>query len=308
MEVKYGVRSIPSIEYCRVSRASEILGCSVEDIIYWAGEGKIKLCVKLYDAKGKILVPAIPDPKRLLLFFIEMMNVTNLKEFIHDGNEYVRGYPLIDIFPEKLFYPETEDQITDFANDIFQGDGFSVSVDGLWELESDLFSFYDVDNPPIIGGVSEKMTMAAKIFEALGVDLDESKISLMKNSSFKANPADSEDEIGDYVFMAGIQPQKITLSINNLFITKSQMSSIYENLLNNSIKNAMGLNSRPIKVTVKQSVFTVALLKELGIKDNELKGSITKLRQRISNLAPSAPVPDDDKSLIDWLRKGGVDR
>ncbi|CAI1918268.1 hypothetical protein [Serratia marcescens] len=308
MESNRGLRNIPSVDYCRVSRASEVLGCSVEDIIYWAGERKIKLCVKLYDAKGKLLIPALQEPAKILMFLIEMMNVSKIDDFIQKGNEYIVAHPLISIFPARLFYPDGEEQITEFANDVFHGDGFPVSVDGLWELDSNLFSFYDFDKPPLIGGVSEEMQMAAKTIEVLGLDVDLSKILIIKNTSFKANPADTEGEIGDYVFMADVQSEPITLSVSNLYITKSQILYIYENLLSGSIKEITGVNNKTIKVTVKQSAFTVALMKELGVTESDLQGSITDLRKKLVRLAPSAPVPDDDKSLIDWLRKGGVDR
>ncbi|MDW3571445.1 hypothetical protein N4235_11060 [Enterobacter asburiae] len=307
MENHRGLKNIPSLDYCRIARASEILGCSIDDIIYWAGEGKIRLCVKLYDAKGKLLIPAISDPEKTILFLLDLMNTQKVDDFIHDGNAYIKGYPLINIFPEKLFFPENEDDLTDFAMQVFKGDGFPVSVDGLWELEANHFPFYDFDNPPVIGGISEEMQMASKVIELLGMDIEPNKLLIIKNTSFKANPADTDGEIGDYVFMAGVQARPISLSINNLYITKKYIADIHDNLMISSISHING-ERKPTKVTAKQSTFTVALMKKVGITDDDLKGSITELRRKLVRLIPEAPVPDDDKSLIDWLRKGGVDR
>ncbi|KAE9627734.1 hypothetical protein [Aeromonas veronii] len=61
------------------------------------------------------------------------------------------------------------------------------------------------------------------------------------------------------------------------------------------------------KVTKKQAKFIVALLKSCGIEESVLKGSITVLRQKLARL-PYPPEVPDDKSLIKWLREGGVNR
>jgi len=307
MENNRSMRNIPSVDYCRITRASEILGCSAEDIIYWAGDGKIRLCAKLYDVKGKLFIPAIEDPEKTLLFLIELMNAPKLNDFIKKGNDYVKAHPLISIFPEESISPENQDAISEFAMSVFKGDGFPVSVDGLWELDANIFSFYDFDTPPIIGGVSEEMQTIAKLIEILGVDIELNKVSLIKDSSFKANPADTEGDLGDYFLIAGVQSKPIVLSIDNLYITKKQIAYIHDNLMINSLSQING-EVKATKVTAKQSAFTVALMKKVGISDEELTGSITELRRKLVRLAPDAPVPDDDKSLIDWLRKGGVNR
>lgn len=237
----------------------------MEDIIYWAGENKIKLCMKLYDAKGKLLIPAISDSAKILMFLLEMMNAVKVGDFIQRGNEYIKPHPLIGIFPERSFCVDTEEQLAEFANTVFHGGGFPVSVDGLWELESSLFPYYDFDNPPLIGGVSEEMQMAAKIFEVLGMDVDPNAMLMIKSTSFKANPADSEGELGDYLFMADIQSKPIKLTLNNLYITRSQILNIYEHLLGDSMQKAISASHKPAKITVKQSTFAVALMKELGL-------------------------------------------
>jgi hypothetical protein len=45
-------------------------------------------------------------------------------------------------------------------------------------------------------------------------------------------------------------------------------------------------------------------LKAIGLTDSDLKGSITQLRNKANNKGEELPLPDDDKTLIDWLRKG----
>ena len=46
----------------------------------------------------------------------------------------------------------------------------------------------------------------------------------------------------------------------------------------------------------------------LGLTDSDLKGSIQQLRTKATNKVEGLPLPDDDKTLIDWLRKGGIER
>ena len=65
---------------------------------------------------------------------------------------------------------------------------------------------------------------------------------------------------------------------------------------------------KPVKTTEKQMRLIVALLKRIGLTDSDLKGSITQLRNKANNKGEELPLPDDDKTLIDWLRKGGVNR
>ena len=65
---------------------------------------------------------------------------------------------------------------------------------------------------------------------------------------------------------------------------------------------------KPVKITEKQTRLIVALLKRIGLTDSDLKGSITQLRNKANNKGEELPLPDDDKTLIDWLRKGGIKR
>ena len=65
---------------------------------------------------------------------------------------------------------------------------------------------------------------------------------------------------------------------------------------------------KPLKTTEKQMRLIVALLKSIGLTDSDLKGSIQQLRAKANNRVEGLPLPDDDKTLIDWLRKGGINR
>ena len=64
-------KKVPTLEYCKITRAAELLDCSVDDLLYWAEERKIKICIKVQDLKGMLVVPAISEPEQLLMFLCD---------------------------------------------------------------------------------------------------------------------------------------------------------------------------------------------------------------------------------------------
>lgn len=63
--------------------------------------------------------------------------------------------------------------------------------------------------------------------------------------------------------------------------------------------------TRSTNVTAKQCRFIVELLRVHGLTDEDFKGSIPQLRQKIARLK-IAETYGDDKTLTDWLVKAGV--
>ena len=104
------------------------------------------------------------------------------------------------------------------------------------------------------------------------------------------------------------QEKPISLSLDNLYVTKTQIKNIISNLMIPFDDMINKDNSKKTNTTKKQSEFTVGILKEIGFTNSDLRGSISELRKKIARKLPTVSVPADDKSLIDWLRKGGIDR
>jgi hypothetical protein len=48
-----------NIRVLQDNKISELLDCSVDDLLVWAEERKIKICIKVQDLKGMLVVPAI---------------------------------------------------------------------------------------------------------------------------------------------------------------------------------------------------------------------------------------------------------
>jgi hypothetical protein len=65
---------------------------------------------------------------------------------------------------------------------------------------------------------------------------------------------------------------------------------------------------KPVRTTAKQAELIVALLKGIGLTDDDLVGSVSQLRAKANNKVNGLPFPDDDKPLIEWLRRGGISR
>jgi hypothetical protein len=62
---------------------------------------------------------------------------------------------------------------------------------------------------------------------------------------------------------------------------------------------------KPVRTTAKQAELIVALLRGIGLTDDDLAGSVSQFRNKASNKVSDLPFPDDDKALVEWLRRGG---
>ncbi|EJQ8995076.1 hypothetical protein NYF53_003075 [Salmonella enterica] len=50
------IKKIPQLDYCRLERASKLIGCETEDLLQWALTGAIEICVLLYNAVSSLSV------------------------------------------------------------------------------------------------------------------------------------------------------------------------------------------------------------------------------------------------------------
>lgn len=291
------------LEYCRISRAASLLNCSTEDIIHWAQQGIIELCVRVYDIRGDLLTPTL-DSDEALEFLVSFMMSENQYEFISKGNKYTGENPLISVFLNKNFDIKDEEERNSFVNLLMQKKGYPVTIDGLWAFDGKLLEYYDFETPPVLGSkFSEEFNIGVKLFEFLDFDISPTTSKMMSEISFKLESPDSDGGAPFWV-MVSLLDKPILLEEKNIYITKKQIEKIYSKI------SGLEDNNPVIKknVTAKQSAFTISLLKDLGLTDDDLKGSITKLRKKVARLSPTSVLPEDDKSIIDWLRKGGVDR
>lgn len=101
---------------------------------------------------------------------------------------------------------------------------------------------------------------------------------------------EDEDEYGAPIFVS--MPEQV--------IIKDDVQKIYALVQGVKIEQARATN-----VTAKQCRFIVESLRAHGLTDEDFKGSIPQLRQKIARLK-IAETYGDDKTLTDWLVKAGV--
>lgn len=302
---------IAELKYCKIERAAELLNCQIEDILHWAHTKKIQLCIRVYDLPCKLLFPsiALSETCDVLSFLVSLIKAEKPNEIIES---YFPLYDnsLISIYPAVVFDFHCDSDIKKVDDILETQGGYPFRVDGLWVVDSSYFGYeYLIDSPPVIGSsLSEDYIMMAKALDALNISAPPSAKEIFLNTSFSLYSPDGDDW-GDFKAMVGILERPIPLTINNLFLTKKQIEKIYLSSVRGGWDDEnYESDTKKVRVTAKQSTFTVSLMKKLGFSDSDLTGSITSLRMKIARIIPDAQVPDDDKSLIEWLRKGGVKR
>ncbi|CAK9884223.1 MAG: hypothetical protein XXXJIFNMEKO3_00605 [Candidatus Erwinia impunctatus] len=295
------------LDFCRISRAAQLLQCDPEDIIHWASNNHIQLCIKACNIHCDLLIPSLgADEKNL--FIVEMMLSNKQNEFISKGSKYIKPNPLVSIYLDKIFDLSEEAEIEKFSSLMMEGRGYPVAIDGLWGIDNRLFDNYDINTPPALGDqISPEYSMAIKALEVLSFQIPDSTSNLISNSSFILKSPDDDDIFPDFIAMVGVMDKPNNLNLENIYITKKQIDKIHYAISAGGWENNSAEELKP-KITKKQSSVTVALFRKIGITDADMGGSITELRRKVSRLAPEVILPDDDKSIIEWLKKGGINR
>ncbi|MGY9520967.1 hypothetical protein ACTM6F_06120 [Citrobacter freundii] len=312
IESVWKAKGIAELKYCKVERAAEILQCKLEDIFHWAYTGKIQICIKVHDLPCKLLFPSLAYSQHhdLLMFLVKYMAAERPSEVIKEYHPDSYANSLVSVYPETVFDFHDENDVIKIAEILSEASGYPFRIDGLWVVDSSYFcEDYLFSEPPVLGKfVSNDFLMMAKMVDVLEMDMPSSSKDLFLTTSFSLKSPDHIDE-EDFKAMVGVLDSPITLSVKNLYLTKGQIENIYQAGANGSWNiDSLDNDEKKVRITTKQSTFTVALMRKLGFSDNDLQGSITSLRNKIAREIPDAIVPDDDKSMIEWLKKGGVRR
>ncbi|XPP73226.1 hypothetical protein ACN2AS_24225 [Serratia liquefaciens] len=295
---------IPALEYCSLRRAATLLGCEADDLLHWAEVGAIELCLKFDGFRATLRMPLASkaDPegwiKNIAPHFAEITYLSELSGFWFDG--------------EHMADPESGE----------------AKVKYYFEYEEQPF----LKRPIVyIYGV-----WAILPYALIGViaNLIADKNHVFNDTNFIVKPADDESTpdslitstpMSEHLYEKYLRKedteQLFTITMDDLLISRKQIDKIHNSIgsripsiISGDVENfkmdhkGRTLNSN-IRTTAKQSDYIVGLLKSLGIKDNELTGSITELRAKIARASRNHSLPDiDDNTLIDWLRRAGVNR
>lgn len=300
--------NIPALEFCTVPRAAELLGCHINDLIHFYQIGAIEMCLPLHNFEA-------------VLFTTELWE---------EGNEWEIEYPpnLMTQYKNKsplsLFMPKAEIDMSPSATKrvkrVYQHEDIPglkkpiLFLSGLWALR--------------IGLLSQRFFSALKNNEEVALtDFDisfkEADITLEIKDFGNPDCIIIAHPVTEHLYSSGLLNQAevkpiASISVNDLLITRTQIERMSESvgkIIPNFING--GVNQPPstemkvekqVRTTAKQSELIVALLKAIGLTESDLTGSVPLLKKKADSKAHNLPFPDDDKSLIEWLQKGGVTR
>lgn len=296
---------IPPMEYFTLDRAASILQCDTDDLLHYGVIGAIPLCVMMrYFCSALVFVGGqdIQDP-------IEFYNEHKVNSsFLFRDSNYVSHF--------NSTLTEHDAYKTDSGLILFRG-----LANGLWclgrsEIESLLYS-------------KRARVIDTTIFRPFGWDTFRDKTGLscqiisdryFNQSWLPTLNRQLAESIGFQLSESRKPALNETLTISDLFIARDTILKLKDaidtgepikSMINGGVvplpPTEMNVG-KPVKTTEKQMRLIVALLKSIGLTDSDLKGSIQQLRAKTNNKVEGLPLPDDDKTLIDWLRKGGIER
>lgn len=301
----HGSIKIPPMEYFTLDRAASILQCDTDDLLHYGVIGAIPLCVMMRGFPSALIFVGGKDIQDPIEFYNE-----------HKGNSSF-------LFRENNYISEFNSVLTE--HDVYKTDGgfilFRGLAHGLWclghgEIESLLYS-------------KRATVIDTTIFRPFGWDTFREKTGLSCHiiSDRYFNQSWLPTLNRQLAKSAGFQLRESRKPAINEILTTSDLFIARDTIL--KLKDAIDTGEpikrminggviplpptemnvgKPVKTTEKQMRLIVALLKRIGLTDSDLKGSITQLRNKANNKGEELPLPDDDKTLIDWLRKGGVNR
>lgn len=135
------MKTIPSLDYYRLSRAAKLIGCDIGDLVHWGAVGKIKLCVML-DMANSVFYSSM-DVKKINKELRALPNRTQeFKELTRNSFLYNDDSIYIDdvdfFFNEDLFNSDSDNS---GSLNIAYG-----HASGLWELEQIALIKMEVSN------------------------------------------------------------------------------------------------------------------------------------------------------------------
>ncbi|VUC76154.1 Uncharacterised protein [Raoultella terrigena] len=297
--------NIPPMEYFTLDRAANILQCDTDDLLHYGVIGAIPLCVMM-----RYFCSA--------LVFVGGKDIQDPIEFYHEHK-----VALSFLFREGNYISYFNSTLTDY--DVYKTDGgfvfFRGIANGLWclgqgEIESLLYS-------------RKARVIDTTMFRPFGWDAFREKTGLLchivsdryfNQSWLPTLNRTLAESIGFQLNQRRKPELNETLTSSELFIARDTILKLKDAIDTGEPMNSMingGVvpspptemnEGKPVRTTAKQAELIVALLKGIGLTDSDLSGSVSQLRARANNRVEGLPFPDDDKALIEWLRRGGINR
>lgn len=304
----WSLNNIPALEFCTLLRAAELLRCHPSDLIHFSQIGAIELCLALHD------------------FEAALFTLSRWEE----SNEWEEKFPpkLMTKYSNKsplsLFMPKAELDMSPASKmrvkRVYQNEDIPglkkpiLYLSGLWALS--------------IGYLSHSFFNALKYNEQIALtpfnlSFKEADIPMSQEDYCSDNYVVMAHPITEHLYSSGLLKEGevkpiATITVNDIFVTRLQIEKVC-NFIGREIPNVINggvsqpqlsetMIEKPVRTTAKQAELIVALLRGIGLTDDDLAGSVSQLRNKASNKVSDLPFPDDDKALVEWLRRGGVNR
>lgn len=271
----WSINGIPEMEYCSLSRASELLKCNVSDLLHFAEVKKIQLCIFPYAYKVNIMTP------------IAFMDINEWESFCSDiaqksflGDPKIRNGSYSEIVPMR-----NRDDDYDIEDEKKSNKRGAYLI-GLWSVSG--------VNRNIFFELQQLNQIQLKLSEVMFFEMDFigdlGEFNSFIASPYEVNPSQEYED------------EELTLSISDLFITKKQINKIHDGIGNELTAINIIDNQKKIK-TIESEHHT-----QIKAKENRLK--INKAIIKLFALYPHNPNDDstnyrtsDGKLIISRISK-----
>ncbi|MFH7564523.1 hypothetical protein [Oceanimonas smirnovii] len=281
---------LPPIEYCTIERAAKLLDCEISDIIHWGAIKAISLAIRLSDVQASVYL----DKNDQFLIETENKIVSGeeltWKEMINSQNWYGRY---------SLFVVEraAEEGEPTFPSPCDDGFGVIGRCNGLWGMDSSILKQLEGKESITVGVV-----LGFNLFPLVHDGVDRPSVVLFPDPG------------------AG---ERINLTINDIWITKPDLTRIYQSLISGEEMENVHNNDKMAKLFLQQEKekvkkaprghinqfrFIKALLESHPSIDHDSLSKPGRLCEELGKIFSSAgltTIPPDEKTLKDWLSKAG---
>jgi len=263
---------LQQLEYCRLGRAAELLNCDITDITHFGITARVNVYILLKDnPTSLVFFPKITNayPHHQYLYKNDC--------FVFDEHTYMRPFSVgsIELRDDGIEIPKAQE-------------GFRAELYGLWKLP-----------PYIVADIENNM-------------LPDKEDLVIRISAETLEEDFAYTDLSEWSYIP---------TLNDCYIKKIDMVRLYESFTqeNNEIpllkktksSSEQEIESKPSTeakhhVTVKQSEAIVDALIIAGIKDEDFKGSIEALQNKLSSMGSNKLAKVDKNTLSNWLSRAGV--
>ncbi|EAP4737105.1 hypothetical protein H1I13_004420, partial [Salmonella enterica] len=211
-------KNIPALEYCRLPRATELLGCNISDLLHWAEIEAIELCLKIDWMPVSIDFDRAEDHNASIWF----------NEQLNNGSDCI--IPIVKFSEVSIFHPSiimADPKNSELTYHLSSGDiGYNIlknKDNSICGYAEGLWNFF-------IHGINDEFYLALLSngyitidFFDLGInatDTDKELDIYLRPCSFDEHHFFEDTEEPNDWINKNILPKTITITTNDIFITR----------------------------------------------------------------------------------------